>query len=221
MPWFKEITGQVKNNVIDIYQSGRLTKLFLGLWASSEPRWKSFSTNGETNFGEPSQEWLHKLPIANPQVIQNVSKEPRTISKELQVSLASVKVSVSDSTIRKRLERDSKNGIHKRDPRQKPLLTKNDTKAHLIFARKHDDPQDFWDLEVMRQKLNFLDGVLAITSVVKLTQLTIRITTVKHGVGRVMVWDCYAAFSTAIWKNNCQFWSLAIMPGLGGNYLVT
>ncbi len=43
---------------------------------------------------------------------------------------------------RKRL---GKNGIHGRVPRQKPLLTKNNTTAHLIFAKKYlDYPQDFW-----------------------------------------------------------------------------
>lgn len=31
-------------------------------------------------------------------------------------------------------------------PRQKPLLSKKNVKAHLSFARKHlDNPQDFWE----------------------------------------------------------------------------
>ncbi len=81
-------------------------------------------------------------PRAQRRLIQEVIKEPRTTSKELQASLASIKVSVHDSTIRKRL---GKNGIHERVPRQKPLLTKKYTKACLIFAKKYFDyPQDFW-----------------------------------------------------------------------------
>ncbi len=65
------------------------------------------------------------------------------VFKELQASLASVKVSVHDSTIRKRL---GKNGLHDRVPRWKPLLSKKNIKARLSFARKHlDDPQDFWE----------------------------------------------------------------------------
>ncbi|KAK3556315.1 hypothetical protein QTP70_007114 [Hemibagrus guttatus] len=69
-------------------------------------------------------------------------KDPTTTSKELQASLASVKVSVHDSTIRKRL---GKNGLHGRVPRRKPLLSKKNIKARLSFARKHlDDTQDFW-----------------------------------------------------------------------------
>ncbi|KAK3519712.1 hypothetical protein QTP70_002677 [Hemibagrus guttatus] len=80
-------------------------------------------------------------PRAQRQLIQEFTKDPTTTSKELQASLASVKVSVHDSTIRKRL---GKNGLHGRVPRRKPLLSKKNIKARLSFARKHlDDPQDF------------------------------------------------------------------------------
>ncbi|KAK3533354.1 hypothetical protein QTP70_017158, partial [Hemibagrus guttatus] len=80
-------------------------------------------------------------PRAQQQFIQEVTRDPTTTSKTLQASLASVKVSVDDSTIRKRL---GKNGLHGRVPRRKPLLSKKNIKAHLSFARKHlDDPQDF------------------------------------------------------------------------------
>ena len=104
------------------------------------------------NSGEPSQEWpaYHSWEVtlllitlrAHRRLIQEVIKDLRTTSKELQASFASVKVSVHDSTIRKRL---GKNGIHGRVPRRKPLLTKKNTKARLTFAKKQlDDPQDFW-----------------------------------------------------------------------------
>ncbi|KAK3543845.1 hypothetical protein QTP70_030070 [Hemibagrus guttatus] len=98
------------------------------------------------NSGEPSQDWLADeiTPRAQRQLIQEVTKDPTTTSKEMQVSLASVKVlSVHDSTIRKRL---GKNGLHGRVPRRKPLLSKKNIKACLSFTRKHlDDLQDFWE----------------------------------------------------------------------------
>ncbi len=84
---------------------------------------------------------IHKLRKLATDLIQEVIKEPRTTSKERQASLASIKVSVHDSTIRKRL---GKNGIHGRVPRQKPQLTKKNTKARLTFANN------------VEQKLNFL-----------------------------------------------------------------
>ncbi len=80
---------------------------------------------------EPSQEWpayTKITPRAQWRLIQEVIKEPWTTSKELQASLASIKFSVHDSKIRKRL---GKNGIHGRVPRKMPLLTKKNTKARL------------------------------------------------------------------------------------------
>ncbi|KAK3517850.1 hypothetical protein QTP70_020993, partial [Hemibagrus guttatus] len=97
-------------------------------------------------------------PRAQRQLIKEVTKDPATTSKELQASLASVKVSVHDSTIRKRL---GKNGLHGRVPRRKPLLSKKNIKAHLSFARKHlDDPKTFGKIlcELTRQKFYFLEG---------------------------------------------------------------
>ncbi len=125
-------------------------------------------------------------------LIHEIIKEPRTTSKELQASFASIKVSVHDSTIRRRL---GKNGIHGRVPRQKPLLTKKNTKAHLTFAKNIlIIPKNFGQIfcGLMRQMLNFLEGVCPVTSGVKPTQHFIK-GTVKHGGGSVMVWGCFAA----------------------------
>uniref|UniRef100_A0AAY4F0G5 Transposase Tc1-like domain-containing protein n=1 Tax=Denticeps clupeoides TaxID=299321 RepID=A0AAY4F0G5_9TELE len=67
----------------------------------------------------------------------------QTTSKELQASLASSKVSVHNSTIRKRL---GINGLHGRFPRRKPLLSTKNIKASLNFAKKHlNDCKDFWE----------------------------------------------------------------------------
>ncbi len=95
------------------------------------------------NSDEPSQEWpTYQNYSKSATTIQEVIKEPRTTSKELQASLASIKASVHDSTTRKRL---GKNSIHGRVPRQKPSLTKKNTKAHLTFAKKYlNYPQDIW-----------------------------------------------------------------------------
>ncbi|KAK3552772.1 hypothetical protein QTP86_022461 [Hemibagrus guttatus] len=121
------------------------------------------------NSGEPSQECRPTkiTPRAQRQLIQEVTKDSTTTSKELQASLASVKVSVHDSTIRKRR---GKNGLHGRVPRRKPLLSKKNIKARLSFARKHlDDPKTFGKIlcGLTRHKLNFLEGLCPITSGVK------------------------------------------------------
>ncbi|KAK3568595.1 hypothetical protein QTP86_010208 [Hemibagrus guttatus] len=135
-------------------------------------------------------------PRAQRQLIQEVTKDPTTTSKELQASLASVKVSVHDSTIRKRLD---KNGLHGRVPRRKLLLSKKNIKARLSFAIKHlDDPQDFWENTLWTDETKIdLFGRSVSHYVWRKSntafQKKIIIPTVKYGGGSVMVWGCSAA----------------------------
>ncbi|KAK3525854.1 hypothetical protein QTP70_010932 [Hemibagrus guttatus] len=163
MPRSKEIQKEMRKKVIDIYQSGKGYKAIskaLGLPQTTVRaiiyKWRKHGTVENL----PRSGRLTKITQRVwRQLIQEVTKDPTTTSKELQASLASVKVSVHDSTIRKRL---GKNGLHGRVPRQTPLLSKKNIKAHLSFARKHlDDPQDFWENTLwtkLRQKFNFLEG---------------------------------------------------------------
>ncbi len=161
MPQSKEIQEQMRNKIVDMYQSGKGYKTIskaLGL--------KGFVTVVNLpRSGRPTKITLR----AQQQLIQEIIKEPRTTSKELQASLASIKVSVHDSTIRKRLGKN----VHGRVSRQKALLTKKNTKAHLTFAKKiliitKTFGQIFCGL--MRKKLNFLECVCPVTSGIITTQ---------------------------------------------------
>ncbi|KAK3571029.1 hypothetical protein QTP86_001280 [Hemibagrus guttatus] len=145
----------------------------------------------------PRSGWPTKItPRVQRQLIQEVTKEPTTTSKELQASLASVKVSVHDSTIRKRL---GKNGLHGRVPRRRLLLSKKNIKARISFARKHlDDPQDFWEntlwtdetkIELLGRSVSHYVWCKSNTAFQKKTIIP----TVKYGGGSVMVWGCFAA----------------------------
>ncbi|KAK3510736.1 hypothetical protein QTP70_021327 [Hemibagrus guttatus] len=109
------------------------------------------------------------------------------ISEDLSwTTNTSIKVSVHDSTIRKRL---GKNGLHGRVPRQKPLLSKKNIKARLSFARKHlDDPQDFWENTLWTVQTHYVWRKSNPTF-----QKKNIIPTVKYGGGSVMVWGCFAA----------------------------
>ncbi|KAK3567375.1 hypothetical protein QTP86_019891 [Hemibagrus guttatus] len=133
-----------------------------------------------------------ELPRTTRQLIQEVTKDPTATSKELQGSLASVKVSVHDSTLRKRLGK-------KRVPRRKPLLSKKNIKAHLSFARKHfDDPQDFWENTLWTDETKIehfgrsVSHYICCKSNTAFQKKNI-IPTVKYGGGSVMVWGCFAA----------------------------
>ncbi len=154
----------MRNNIVDMYHGKGFKDISkaLGLQRTTVRaiihKWRKLGTSDEL-----SQEWFWP-PRAQWRLIQEVTKEHRTTSKELQASLASIKVSVHDSTIRKRLD---KNGIHGRVPRQKPLQTKKNIKTRLTFAKKYlDYPQEFWAtiLWTDETKLNFLEGVYPVTS---------------------------------------------------------
>ncbi len=105
MPWSKEIQEQMRNNIVDMYQSGKGCKAIskaLGLQRTTVRaiihKWRKLVTVVKlTRSGRPTK----ITPRAQRQLIQEVIKEPRITSKELQASLASIKVSVHDSTIRK------------------------------------------------------------------------------------------------------------------------
>ncbi|KAK3509719.1 hypothetical protein QTP70_008457 [Hemibagrus guttatus] len=198
--WINPSSLQLEVTNLPIYQSGKGYKVIfkaLGLLRTTVRaiiyKWRKHGTveNLPRN-GRPTK----ITPRVQRQLIQEVTKDPTTTSKELQASLASVKVSVHDSTIRKRL---GKNGLHGRVPRPKPLLSKKNIKARLSFARKHlDDPQDFWENTLWTDKTNIeLFGRSVSHYVWRKSNTAFQkkniIPTVKYGGGSVMVWGCFAA----------------------------
>ena len=63
-------------------------------------------------------------------------------AKDLHKSLANTNTSVDESTICKTL---NKNGVHRRTPRRKPLLSKENIAAHLKFAKEQlNVSQNYW-----------------------------------------------------------------------------
>ncbi len=195
----KEIQEQMRNKIVDMYQSGKGYKAIskaLGLQRTTVRsiihKWRKLGT--VVNL--PRSERPTKItPRAQWWLIQEVIQEPRATSKELQASLASVKVSVHDSTIRKRL---GKNGIHEKVPRQKPLLTKQNTKSSLTFARTYlYYPQDFWANILWYDETKVeLFGRCVSRYIWSKTNTGFHqkniIPTVKHGGGSVTVWGCFA-----------------------------
>ncbi|KAK3530954.1 hypothetical protein QTP70_007256 [Hemibagrus guttatus] len=191
---------QLEVTNLPIYQSGKGYKAIskaLGLPRTTVRaiiyKWKKHGTvENLPRSGRPTK----MTPRVQRQLIQEVTKDPTTTSKELQASLASVKVSVHDSTIRKRL---GKNGLHGRVPRRKPLLSKKNIKARLSFARKHlDDPQDFWENTLWPDETKMRLFGRSVSHYVWRKSNTAfqkkNITpTVKYGGGSVMVWGCFAA----------------------------
>ncbi|KAK3545559.1 hypothetical protein QTP70_008111 [Hemibagrus guttatus] len=193
----KELSQKAK---LSIYQSIYAPTLTYGheLWVMTERAHRESGEEEDTTENpDPLSGRPTKItPRVQRQLIQEVTKDPTTTSKELQASLASVKVSVHDSTIRKRL---GKNGLHGRVPRRKLLLSKKNIKARLSFARKHlDDPQDFWENTLWTDETKIEHFGRSVSHYVWRKSNTAFqkkniIPTVKYGGGSVMVWGCFAA----------------------------
>ncbi len=100
MPRSKEIQEQMRNKIVEIYQSGKGYKAIskaLGLQRTTvRPIIHKFRKLG-TVVNLPRSGRPTKIPPrAQRRLIQEVKKEPITTSKELQASLASIKFSVHD-----------------------------------------------------------------------------------------------------------------------------
>ncbi len=133
-------------------------------------------------------------PRVQRRLIQEVIKEPRTTSKELQVSLAWIQCSWFNN---------KKETGQKRHPWEisKAKATADQKKARLTFAKKYlDYPQDFctkvsflWTDETNVE----LFGKCVSRYIWRKTNTAFHkkniIPTIKHVGGSVMVWGCFAA----------------------------
>lgn len=221
MPRSKEIQEEMRKKVIEIYQSGKGHKAIskaVGLQRTTVRaiihKWRKLGTVANLpRSGRPAK----ITPRVRWRLIQEVTKEPRKTSKELQALLATVKGSVHDSTIRKTL---AKNGIHGRVPRRKPLLSQKNTgvvshlpKSILIILKTFGETF----CGQMSQKFNFLEGVQPVTSGVKMAQ---HLTKEHDANSKAWWWQCdrlgllcclRTRTTCCDWRNN-EFWCLPEDP---------
>ena len=120
MPQSKEIQEQMRNKVTDIYQSG---KGYKAICNALELQW--------TPVRDIINKWRKHGTMVN--LLQTGQPTKITPGAHRLSSLASVKVSVHDSTMKKRL---GKNGIHGGIPKRKPLLAKKNTKGPSNICQK-------------------------------------------------------------------------------------
>ncbi len=153
MPRSKEIQEQIRTKIVNMYQSGKgytaISKA-LGLQRTTVRsiiyKWRKLGTV----LNLPRSGWTTKItPRAQWQLIQEFIKEPRTTPKEPQASLASIKVSVHDSTIRKRL---GKNSLHGRKVQKSTQWLTSHLPKNILTI-----PKTFGQIlcGLMRQNLSF------------------------------------------------------------------
>lgn len=169
MPQTKE---PAENKVIDIYPSGKAHKAIVTWELGSYYR----ETEKTCNSGKPSTSG-------------QVTKNPRTTSKELQGLLAWVKVSVHYSTIWTRL---CKNNTCGRVARWKPLLTPKETQRLI----SHLPTMSWWSpwlLGKLRENVEhfgkFVFHYIWCKTDRIFQKMNIR-QTVEHDGGWMIIWDC-------------------------------
>lgn len=162
----------------------RVKKLFLRLWNSWKSQW--WQKHGTFQEWPDYQNDFKRLSPTHP----GGQKEPTTTSKEPQVSLASVKVRIFDSTIRK----TGKMAPIGREFQISMLTKKKQSHISHFLKIASRDPKDFCEniCGLMRQRLNFLEDLSSSKLFFKLTQHFIK-WTVKHAAGGVMAHGCFAA----------------------------
>lgn len=132
-------------------------------------------------------------------IISMVKRNPFTTANQVNNTLQEVGVSISKSTIKRRLHESKYRGF---TARCKPLISLKNKKARLDFAKKHlKKPAQFWKniLWTDETKINLYqnDGKRKVWRR-RGTAHDPKHTTssVKHGGGSVMAWACMAASGT-------------------------
>lgn len=196
----KELSEDLRSRIVDLYKAGKGYKTIsksLDVHQSTVRevvyKWREFGTVASLpRSGRPPK----MTPRVQRRILREVKKNPRVSAKDLQKSLAQSNISVHTSTICKTM---AKNGVHGRTPRRKPLLSKKNIVARLMFAKRHlDTPQKFWqnilwtdETKVELFGRNTQHHVWRKNGTAHQHQHLIP--TVKHGGGCIMVWGCFAA----------------------------
>ena len=137
--------------------------------------------------------------VSTRRMIRIVNKNPRVTTKELQNDLKSAGVSVSVTTIRRKLHTE---GFHARTPRRTPLLTVKHKKPRLQYANNYiEKPKKFWDSvlwtdETKLELFGHMDQRYIWRKKNEAYAEKNTIPTVKHGGGSLMFWGCFSSSGT-------------------------
>ncbi|CAM4736095.1 unnamed protein product, partial [Leuciscus chuanchicus] len=131
-------------------------------------------------------------------ILSMVKKNPFTTSSQVKDTLQEVGVSLSKSTIKRRLHESKYKGF---TTRCQPFISIKNRKARLDFAKKHlKKPDQFWksilwtdETKINRTKMTGRKKVWRRLGTAHDPKNT---SSVKHGGGSVMAWACMASSGT-------------------------
>ena len=198
----KTISNEVRKQIVKLYSEGKtqieISKSFSLNKSIISRIIKAYKKKGDAdairNPGRPQQ----TSNYFDKKIVKVVRENPFLSSSKISAVLKQYgEVPVSTRTIRRRLLNA---GFMSRRPAKKPLLSKKNIKARLVFAKSHIT----WTVNDWRRvifsdesKFNLVksDGICHVRRP-KGERLNPKYTiaTVKHGGGSVMVWGCFSWF---------------------------
>ena len=203
MAKIKEVPKHLKEQIISMHkQSKGYKKISKALKVSRNTVGsiiRKFKAKGtiETLPGRGQKSKLSS--VSTRRMIRIVNKNPRVTTKELQNDLKSAGVSVSVTTIRRKLHTE---GFHARTSRRTPLLTVKHKKRRLQYANNYiEKPKKFWDSvlwtdETKLELFGHMDQRYIWRKKNEAYAEKNTIPTVKHGGGSLMFWGCFSSSGT-------------------------
>lgn len=153
MPRSKELPEDVKEKIIFYHTSGKGYKAIskiMGLHRSTVrtiiSKWKTHGTvMNLPRSGRPTK----ISPRTQRKIIQEVTKKPKITSKELQASLASAKVKVHDSTIRRRLGKIRKGEMVSK----RKTMPKKNMHACVLFKNNLQEDSQVFEENILKTEV--------------------------------------------------------------------
>jgi transposase len=135
----KELTKQVRDNVVEMYRSGLAYKKISETLNIPLSTINPLLKNGKHMAQQ--QTCQERAVLQNSRTRQGgwalnreASKRPKITLMDLQSSTAETGVSVRRTTLRRTLHRA---GLYRRVSRKKPLFKEENKQTHLVFAKRH------------------------------------------------------------------------------------
>ncbi|KAG2464610.1 TCB1 transposase, partial [Polypterus senegalus] len=196
----KELSMQVKEAILKLQKQKKpIRETATILRVAKSTVWyilrKKASTDELSNAKRPGRPW-NTTVVDDRRIISMVKRNPFTTANQVNNTLQWVGVSISKSTIKRRLHERKYRGC---TARCKPLISLKNRKARLDFAKEHlKKPAQFWKniLRTDETKINLKqnDGKKKVWRRRGTAHYPKHTTSsVKHAKASVMAWACMAA----------------------------